>query len=110
MAVLDFAYDWLQMPSFHKLLFLLKDIHGLKSQLTNKVHKNTLYHKAMVMFLITLWYLAIVAMAVELDVVLPPGLDGYKPEWHLALADRMTVHAVKPAQAHWTPEECPLSK
>ena len=49
-------------------------------------------------------------MAVELDVVLPPGLDGYKPEWHLALADRMTVHAVKPAQPFWTPEECPLSK
>ena len=49
-------------------------------------------------------------MAVELDVVLPTGLGGYKPEWHLALADRMTVHAVKPAQPFWTPEECPLSK
>ena len=44
-------------------------------------------------------------MAVPCTVEIPDGMLGYKPGWHIALADSFTLHAVKPVQPDWTKEE-----
>ena len=44
-------------------------------------------------------------MAVPCTVEIPDGMLGYKPGWHIALADSFTLHAIKPVQPDWTKEE-----
>ena len=44
-------------------------------------------------------------MAVPCTVEIPDGLLGYTPGWHMALADRMTMYAVKSVQPDRSKEE-----